>query len=211
MRQGLLVVAVMILALMKPAFAAEDMKSSIGDLERQWAEISYQTPANAREAKFKVLTQQAEAAVRQFPGRAEPLAWQAMILCSYAEAIGGLPALDKVTQARDLLLQAAKIDAAALGGTIYGYLGTLYSKVPGWPVGFGDDKKARSYFQRALAIDPSGIDANYLYGHYLVDEGKKQEARPYLLKALNLPPRPDHAAYDAGRRQDIAADLAKIK
>lgn len=208
---GILVLTVLTAVFSETARAAEDMHASIGDLERQWAQISYQTPASAQKEKFKALTQQAQAVVKKFPGHAEPLAWQAMILCSYAESIGGLAALDNVKRAHDLLLQAAKINDAALGGTIYGYLGTLYSKVPGWPVGFGDDKKAQAYFQKALAIDPQGIDANYLYGHYLVDQGRKQEARPYLQKALDLPPRADHADYDAGRHQDIEADLAKIK
>jgi tetratricopeptide (TPR) repeat protein len=209
--RGILTFAMLIATICGPARAAEDMRSSIGDLERQWAQISYQTPEAEQKAKFKVLTQQAEDVVKKFPGRAEPLAWQAMVLCSYAEAIGGLAAFDNVKRAHDLLLQAAKIDDTGMGGTIYGYLGTLYSKVPGWPIGFGDDKKAQSYFQKALAVDPEGLDANYLYGHYLVDTGKKDQARPYLLKARNLPPRPDHAEYDAGRRQDIEADLVKIK
>ncbi|MET1028844.1 MAG: hypothetical protein ABWY00_16865 [Dongiaceae bacterium] len=181
----------------------------IGDLERQWAMISYQLPVEQQRVKFAALSQQADRVAKQFPDRAEVMAWQAMILCSHAEAIGGLSALNLVTQARDLLLRAAAIDERAMGGTIDGYLGTLYYKVPGWPIAFGDEQKAKTYFRKSLAIDPVGIDPNYLYGHYLLDHGNKQEARRYLQKAMDAPKRPDHLEYDAGRRIDIQADLAK--
>jgi tetratricopeptide (TPR) repeat protein len=196
------------LGLMRPAQAMPDMAAQLADLERQWAKVSYQTPpANQKEA-FRLLVQQAERISQDFPGQAEPLAWRGMILCSFAEATGGLGALDDVTQARDLFLQAKRINDHVLNGTIDGYLGTLYYKVPPWPVGFGDDKKAQRYFQQALNLNPTGIDPNYLYGHYLADQGKKREARNYLTRALQVPIRPDHADYDAGRRIDINAALA---
>jgi len=189
--------------------AATDFATTVDDLERQWARISYQLPVDQQRPKFEALSQQAALVAKQFPDRAEALAWQAMILCSHAESIGGLNALNLVTRAHDLLLRAAAIDERAMGGTIDGYLGTLYYKVPGWPIGFGDERKAKTYFQKSLAIDPTGIDPNYLYGHYLLDHGNKQEARKYLLKALDAPKRPGHQEYDAGRRIDIQADLAK--
>ena len=47
-----------------------------------------------------------------------------------------------------------------LDGSAYNSLGVLYYKVPGWPVGFGDKAKARELLQKALAINPKGIDAN---------------------------------------------------
>jgi tetratricopeptide (TPR) repeat protein len=186
------------------------MASQLAELERQWAKISYQTPADQRKEPFRALVQQAERIAQDFPGRAEPLAWRGMILCSFAEATGGLAALDDVTQARDLFLEAKQIDPHVLNGTVDGYLGTLYYKVPPWPIGFGDDRKAKQYFQQALSLNPDGIDPNYLYGHYLAEQDRKAEARQYLTKAEQVPIRPDHADYDAGRRMDIAEILAKL-
>lgn len=192
------------------AMATPDMKSQLAVLEQQWAKASYQTPMSGRKAAFKDLLQQAEQISKQYPGQAEPLAWRGMILCSYAEVIGGLSALDDVTAARDLFLQAKGIDAHVMNGTVDGYLGTLYYKVPPWPIGFGDEKKAQSYFQQAVALNPDGIDPNYLYGHYLADKGEKTEARDYLNRGLQAPIRADHADYDAGRRMDIEESLAKV-
>ena len=38
----------------------------------------------------------------------------------------------------------------------------LYAEVPGWPIGFGDDKQAHAYFRKALAIDSGSMETNYL-------------------------------------------------
>jgi len=43
-----------------------------------------------------------------------------------------------------------------LNGSVYNSLGSLYAKVPGWPLGFGDKKKAQAYFEKALAINRTG-------------------------------------------------------
>jgi tetratricopeptide (TPR) repeat protein len=206
----LLLVLAVGLGLLRPAVAAPDMGSQLAELERQWAKISYQTPAGDRKEPFRALVQQAERIAQDFPGRAEPLAWRGMILCSFAEATGGLAALDDVTQARDLFLEAKQIDPHVLNGTVDGYLGTLYYKVPPWPIGFGDDRKAKQYFQQALSLNPTGIDPNYLYGHYLADQGRKTEAQDYLTRAMQVPIRVDHPDYDAGRRMDISEILAKL-
>lgn len=192
------------------ALAIPDMKSQLSELERQWAKASYQTPMAERKAVLQDLLKQADQISKQFPGQPEPMAWHGMILCSYAEVIGGLAALDDVTAARDLFLQAKSIDAHVMNGTVDGYLGTLYYKVPPWPIGFGDEKKAQSYFLQALSQNPDGIDPNYLYGHYLADKEKKAEARDYLNRGLQAPIRADHADYDAGRRIDINAALATV-
>jgi len=202
-----------LVALMTMAFAARaaDMAGLAAQLERQWAKISYQTPADAQKAAFKELLQEAAGMRAQFPDQALPIAWQGIILCSYAEATGGLQALDSVKQARDLLLQAKALDPNVLAGTIDGYLGTLYYKVPPWPIGFGDRHQSLLYFRQSVASDPAGIDANYLYGLYLLDSGEAAQAREYLMRALQAPVRPGHAEYDSGRRQDIEAALARLK
>lgn len=196
---------------LRSANAAPDLGTALAGLEQQWAKISYQLPTANQESAFAALLQQAETLSRQFPDEALPLAWHGIILCSYAESRGGLQALGNVTQARDLFLQAKAIDPQVMNGTVDGYLGTLYSKVPGWPVAFGDDQQAQRYFRQEVAANPHGIDTDYLYGHYLLSQGDKQRARQYLNAGLTVPIRSDHADYDTGRRRDIAQDLAKIK
>lgn len=193
------------------AAADDDMQSAIAALEKKWAAISYHLPKEKQEAAFRALSQQAEAVARQFPGEALPLAWRGIILCSWAEAQGGLGALDHVIAARDVFLQAKKIDAHAMAGAVDGYLGTLYHAVPGWPIGFGDKAKAAAYFRQAVSENPPSIDINFLYGHYLFEMGDEVQAKQYLTAALAMPLRPDHVDYDNGRRQDITETLAKMK
>ncbi|MNY67214.1 Tetratricopeptide repeat protein [compost metagenome] len=82
--------------------------------------------------------------------------------------------------------------------------------MPGWPVGFGDDEKAEQLLKQALAINPNGIDPNYFYGDFLLDQGRKDEARAYLDKALAAPSRPGREVADEGRRGEIRERLAKL-
>ncbi|RMZ61404.1 tetratricopeptide repeat protein, partial [Vibrio anguillarum] len=76
---------------------------------------------------------------------------------------------------------------------------------------FGDDVKAEELLQRALLINPTGIDANYFYGDFLAEQGRTDEARKYLLQAQQAPARPQRAIADAGRQQEIALLLENLK
>ena len=116
-----------------------------------------------------------------------------------------------VKQAKGLYEQAIQIDGRALEGSAYNSLGVLYYKVPGWPVGFGDKAKAKELLQKALAINPQGVDANFFYGEYLVETKHADEAVSYLERALQAPPRPGRQIADSGRHEEVRALLAKIK
>jgi len=203
------IAAVTGLLIATPTFAATD-SAAIDDLAHRWAKISYQIPQAEQEAAFAILAKDAHSLVQQNPTSARLLAWQGIILSSYAGAKGGLGALDLAKQARNALQQAALIDEKALGGGIDTSLGALYHKVPGWPLGFGNDGQAKAYLEKGLALNPDGIDENYFYGDFLLDLGKKMEAKQYLQKAAAAMPRTGRSDADAGRHQDIAADLAKL-
>ncbi len=192
------------------AYAA-NLDDTIHELQKEWAIANYETDDSKTEKAFEELTIKAEAAVKAFPDKAEPLIWNAIIVSSDAGKNGGLGALGKVKKARELLLQAEKINPDALHGSVYTSLGTLYYQVPGWPIGFGDDEQAEKYLKKALAMNPDGIVPNYFYGDFMIEEGKYDEARKYLKKALNAPDRPARPIADKGRRAEIKAKLEKIK
>ena len=116
-----------------------------------------------------------------------------------------------VKGAKALLEREKQIDPTALDGAIYTSLGSLYYKVPGWPIGFGNDKKAREYLQTARRINPDGIDPNYFYGDFLIESGEYSKAIPILEQALKAPERPDRPIADAGRRREIRTALAKAR
>jgi tetratricopeptide (TPR) repeat protein len=191
--------------------APANLDDAIADEGHRWAMITYHTADAGKEAAFVPLIAYSRQVSESFPGRAEPLIWQAIILSSAAKAEGGLGALGKVKDARDDLFAAEKIDPKALNGSVYNSLGSLYAKVPGWPIGFGDKKKAREYFEKALAINPNGIDPNYFYADMLADEGEYAQAADHLKRALAAPARPGREDADAGRRQEASRLLDTLK
>jgi len=197
-----------ILTILPAALLAETGDSSLALLQRDWATANCQLSGDAQAAAFDALVERADAAVADSPESAELLIWNGIIKSSYAGTKGGLGALSLAKAARASLEKALEIDATALDGSAYTSLGTLYSKVPGWPVGFGSDKKAVELLEKALEINPDGIDPNYFYADYLLQKKQFEEAEKYLLKAQSAPPRPDRPVADAGRKQEIHAALS---
>lgn len=180
---------------------------SLADIQHDWAKANYATPKDQQEKVFETLVTNARELVASQPAKAEPKTWLAIVLSTQAGVTGGLGALGKVKEARKLLEEAEKIDATALNGSIYTSLGSLYYQVPGWPIGFGKSAKAEEYLQKALAINPDGIDPNYFYGDFMLEEGSPEKAIEYLKKAQSAPPRPDRFLADEGRQKEIAEKL----
>lgn len=189
------------------ASAPEDWIRPIQD---RWAEIKYRLPDKQQPEQYRALAAQARKLAENHPGHAEVLIWEGIVLSSEAGARGGLGALPLVKQARDRLEEALKIDDQALSGSAYTSLASLYAKVPGWPIGFGDKARAETYFRQALAINPTGIDPNFFYAEYLAERGRPKEARAHLETALKAAPRPGRELADSGRRREIQALLDRL-
>jgi tetratricopeptide (TPR) repeat protein len=187
------------------------MSPELVSLSESWAEIKYQMPEDQRIKALEALNEKAEALLKANPGSAEPMVWQAIILSTLAGEKGGLGALSLVKQAKKLLERAEAFDPDVLNGSVYTSLGSLYYQVPGWPIGFGDDEKAKSYLQKALTVNPDGIDPNYFYGDFMLQEKAYGEAEAALNRALAAPPRENRPLADAGRRAEIEAALQKLK
>jgi tetratricopeptide (TPR) repeat protein len=192
------------------AFAAP-VDDAVAALARDWADIKYKTPANEQAAQYEALADRAKKVSAAYPDRAEPLVWEGIVVSSLAGAKGGLGALSLAKQAKALYESSLQIDPDALDGSAYNSLGVLYYKVPGWPLGFGDKPKAQELLQKALAINPKGIDPNFFYGEYLIETGKPGEAVAYLERAVNAPPRTGREVADAGRRAEAGELLRKAR
>jgi tetratricopeptide (TPR) repeat protein len=201
------------LCLASPALAQGSSDAAFEDLARQWAHVNYEIKNPKAEAvAARELAAQAEAAGRKWPGRAEPLAWEALALLCEADARHNFSSLQLVGKAHTLLEQAARIDPNALGpGVIYANIGSLYSELPGFPVSFGDARKAKIYLDKALAANPSGLDSNYFYGDYLYRQGQPSKAIEALEKALQAPARPGRPLADSGRKWEANQLLDKIR
>jgi len=184
----------------------------VDQLARGWDHITYEVRSkDAKVREYDKLAEKAAALARQYPNRAEPLIWQAIILSTEGGAKGGLGALPLLKQARTLLERAERINASAMQGSVYTSLGSLYYQVPGFPIGFGDPNKARTYLKKALAINPNGIDPNYFYGDFLIQQGQFDEAIRVLERAASAPARPGREIGDRGRRGEVAAKLAEAR
>ncbi|MBZ8142610.1 hypothetical protein CLD22_22255 [Rubrivivax gelatinosus] len=194
-----------------PAVQAAPVDDAVTALQHDWEVIRYQTPPAEREKRFETLAANAHKVSESFPGRAEPLVWEGIVVSSLAGEKGGLGALGLVKQAKALYERAIQIDGNALDGSAYNSLGVLYYKVPGWPLGFGDKARAGQMLQKALALNPQGIDANFFYGEYLVETDRETDAVTYLQRAIDAPPRPGRQIADAGRREEARQLLGKIK
>jgi tetratricopeptide (TPR) repeat protein len=190
---------------------ADALADDLGALQHGWAHAYYELSGAQQSRQFETLAQHAGQLTLRYGGRAEPLVWEAIVLSSEAKFKGGLGALSLVKRARELLLAAEHIDPQALDGSVYASLGSLYAKVPGWPIGFGDKDKARTYLQKALSINPQGIDPNYFYAELLLDDGDRAGAAAFLNKALAAPPRPGREDADAGRRAEAQQLLASLQ
>lgn len=190
--------------------AVADEASDLHGLQTRWAEIKYNTAAAEKEKAFLALIGDAEKLTAAYQS-APFLIWEGIIRSTYASVKGGLGALDQVKHAKKLFEQSIALQPDALNGAAYTSLGSLYYQVPGWPVGFGDDKKANEMLLKGLSYNPDGIDSNYFYGDYLLDQKQYQKAVVALEKALKAPARPGRESADAGRRAEASAALAKAQ
>lgn len=206
-RSGMLLAALAVVA----NIAWAGMDDDVARVRQQWERIKYRMPARHQEEAFEKLARESAAVMRQYPNSAEPAIWHGIVEASHAGAKGGLGALSLVKSARKSFETALEIDPGALQGSAYTSLGSLYYQVPGWPIGFGDEKKAFELLKKGLAINPDGIDPNYFLGDYLYRIGDYASAEQALRKAMQAPPREGRRLADEGRRKEIAELLEKIQ
>jgi tetratricopeptide (TPR) repeat protein len=197
-------------ALAAAPLARAGVDEEVRALQREWETIKYRKAEAEQEKAYQALVQTAAGVREKYADRAEPAIWYGIIVASYAGAKGGFGALSLAKDARAALEHALQLDPKALSGSAYTSLGSLYYQVPGWPIGFGDDAKARALLDQALALNPDGIDPNYFLGDYLYRQRDFDGARAALERAQKAPPRPDRPLADEGRRKEIRELLAKL-
>ena len=204
------ILALACVALAASPLARAGVADDVRTLQREWETIKYRKAEAEQEKAYQALMQTASAVRTKYADRAEPEIWYGIIVASYAGAKGGFGALSLAKDARSALEHALQLNPKALSGSAYTSLGSLYYQVPRWPIGFGDDDKARALLGQALALNPDGIDPNYFLGDYLYRQRDFAGARAALERALKAPARPDRPLADEGRRREIEALLAKL-
>lgn len=189
---------------------ADDLHDSILDIQHRWAEANYQESGKSQKKAFAALLDDARKLEAANPGDARAYVWHGIVASTYAGVKGPFGAMSLAKEARKALLQAESLDATALEGSVYTSLGTLYYKVPGGLIGFGDKDLARKYLDMALDTNPDGIDPNYFMGEFLYEQKDFAAARESLLRAQRAPSRAERPLADEGRRAEIATLLTKV-
>ena len=166
---------------------ADAMVNTLQKIESEWALAEHTYSKDNRKVAFQSLLKQTATLTNKFPSKAEPLILQACIILTRAKIENSINALSSVHKAKNLLEKAIDINPHADRGSAMVTLGVLYYKVPSWPIAFGDNEKANKMLQYALRVNPKGIDSNYFYAEFLIEQEKPEQATAYLVKALNAP------------------------
>ena len=192
-----------LIATVEPARAA----ATVDEIAAAWALVKYGPPdAQDRRTVAEAIERDAAALVAREDSPMTRV-WLANALCLTAEVLHSTQSLTKVREARDVLVAVERTSPE--NPAVLALLGSLYYEVPGWPIGFGNKKKAQEYLTRAVAADPTGRDTNFFMGDFLLATGKPGEAIPYLERALAAPQQ--NNPVDRGRRMEIGEALAKAK
>jgi hypothetical protein len=134
----LLALSVLWLAVFGSVQADASTDDEVRQLQQRWAEVNYQLEGKTQITAFEELVAEADRLTAANPDSAPAWIWSGIVKSSFAGAKGGLGAMKLAKASRSDLERAMQIDPNALQGSAYTSLGTLYFKVPGWPVGFGD-------------------------------------------------------------------------
>ena len=186
-------------------------EAELAAVQQAWAVANYENDGDSRERALESLEVTASDLAARNPDRAEALIWKGIVESTHAGAKGGLGALSLARKARASLEAALELDPTSLEGSAYTSLGTLYYKVPGFPIGFGNRDKAEELLRKALEINPNGIDPNFFYGELQYERGNYAEALRSLERASRAASRPGRELADRGRRGEIASVTAKVR
>ncbi|MEY2697481.1 MAG: hypothetical protein RL333_1619 [Pseudomonadota bacterium] len=192
------------------ALSPSDLKIIQG-VKDEWETAFYTLSQEQQEPILKTLSMKADTLIQQYPDAAEAYLVAGLIQCSLAANEGGFSALGRVKKARQFVLQAMDKDPLAMDGSGYVILGNLYYRLPGWPISFGDNKVARSYLETAIRLYPEGLDANYFYGDFLLDEGNPAAALPFLEKADRAPVRALSRLSDLKLKEELKVSLKSAR
>lgn len=185
--------------------------TSLVDLQHDWAHVQYELEGDAQIEAFEALIKVANRSVQETPDSPEIAIWAAIIKSSYAGKASMLRAGGLVKEARKHLEWVVNKAPETMDGSALTSLGALYYQVPGWPLSFGNKKEARKYLEKALTLNPDGIDSNYFYGDFLAQQGETDEALKVLKKAKAAASRPGRPVADEGRHQEIDALIKKLE
>jgi tetratricopeptide (TPR) repeat protein len=188
------------------------MDADLHAIELRWEHIKYDEDGAPNQFDdIDALAKTAAGVAAKYPGRVEPVIWEGIVTSEEAGMASTLSALGYAKAAKAILEEAYAKDPAALDAGAPTSLGVLYSRVPRWPLGFGDTEKARDLLVQAVSLAPNGMDANYFYADFLMNQQEYAAADKVLKHALSLPPQTNRPLWDKNRRAVIRELMAKAE
>lgn len=183
-------------ALAAPA-ANSQYENDVLAVANQWASVKYLSKSDGeRKQNMERVGAMADGLAQKYPDRPEALIWDGIVTSERASLTWGMSALNLASRARDVLLKAARMDPKASDAGALTSLGVLYYRVPGFPFGWGDKEKARTYLEAAVRNAPNGRDAHYFYADFLYEQGEYQKAEQILRQGLSTPAHPERPVWD---------------
>ena len=173
--------------------------------------FDYKDKEKERLALLETLIEHTEGLLDKQPEEIGLITMAGFFNAQYAGFKGGIGALKYAKAARNHLESSVSIDPTLYGAAAHTILGSLYAQVPGWPVSFGNKKKAEKNYKKAIQLAPTEIDANFTYAQFLFQEKRFDEAKEYLLKAQVSDPRPDRPRADKHLQERIIRGLEIIE
>ncbi len=199
------------LALSRSLLPLPDFNSALMQIESEWATIQYQKNPQDQAIHFPLLLKKIHLLRQHYPNNKEFQVWEAIVMANNAAYETPFKALQSLEAVRENLENIVSSQPETLDGAALVTLGTLYYMVPGWPISFGNKDQAQHYLTQALAINPTGIDTNYFYADFLIQQGEYQKGHQYLQAALQAPIRPTQTFADKQLKKLAEESIQKIR
>jgi hypothetical protein len=126
----------------------------------------------------------AERLLQEQPGGVAGHYWKALNLSGLADVGTKMQGFRLLPKIMDELKRVLILDETYDQAGAHRVLGRIYFEAPSWPISVGDKKKSLQHLETAVRLAPNH-STNHLYlAETLLDQGKKDQARPELEKVL---------------------------
>jgi hypothetical protein len=187
--------------------AALDFKSETRSIGKDLDRAVYETPPSEQLPEFEALWMRSVLLGRRYPENLECAAWEGMTLLRYARALNDVTSMGLINDARKKLMAAISTDPTVLRGVAQLTLGASFGKSPG----AANLRRALAHLEKAVSIEPDGLEQNVGYGEVLMrGAGHREKARKILERALSAPPLEGREAADRALRARAAELLQSL-
>lgn len=200
------------LLLLGNARAEAPMDRALERIRHEWATVVFGVAPEKRAPALETLSEMARGVAGRYPDSAQPIAWEGIVLASYADARGPVFGYFAAQRSRDLLLEAGRREPSSLAGFGFAALAGLYWNAAPWPLSFGDRSVARAYLAQAGATAPDTVEAHLRLAELHLDQGDTGGAARSAQRALAATGRRDPGdEVSPGERRNLVRLLAQTE